>query len=370
MKRRAIAVMMVGAAAIAGGCSKGDADGAGGFQMPPTPVEVASVEQGTVTDRFQAVGTMEAAEEITVVAEVQGRIANLPFEEGSNIRRGQVIAQLDDSEWKAEVSRAQAVRDQNQSTYERWKSVVEQKAGAPQDLDDALARLKVAEAELALAKARLRKARITAPFNGVIGARRVSPGEFLNVGDVITDLAKMDEVRVTFSAPERFVPELKRGSVVVISVTAYPGEEWEGKIDVIEPMIDPQTRNATILARVPNRDERLRPGMSANVAATLSERTKALTIPSEAVIAEGEQFFVYMIKPDSTVTRVPLTLGLRLPGSVEVLGQLEPGATIVRAGHQKLFEGAKVMPVPGAPGPGAPPAGEAAPGESKEGVQG
>jgi membrane fusion protein (multidrug efflux system) len=199
----------------------------------------------------------------------------------------------------------------------------------------------------------------------------VSLGEFVNPGDVITNLAKMDEVRVTFSAPERYVPDLKRGAVVLVSVTAYPGEEWEGKIDVIEPIIDPQTRNVRILARVPNRDERLRPGMSANVAATLSERTNALTIPSEAVIAEGEQFFVYKIKPDSTVTRVPLTLGLRMPGSVEVLGQLEPGAAVVRTGHQKLFEGAKVMPLPGGPpGQGAPPSGEGAPGESKEGVQG
>lgn len=368
MKRRAIVMMFMGVAGLACGCSKGGAGGAGGFQMPPTPVEVASVQQGTVTDRFEAVGTMEASDEISVVAEVQGRIAKLPFEEGSSIRRGQVIAQFDDAEWRAEVARAEALRDQNQSAYDRWKSVVEQKAGAQQDLDDANARLKVSEAELALAQSRLRKARITAPFSGVVGARQVSLGEFLDPGDVITDLARLDEMRVTFSAPERYIPHLKRGSPVHVSVTAYPGEEWEGRIDVIEPIIDAQTRNVKILARVPNPGQRLRPGMSANVAATLSERTKALTIPSEAVIAEGDQFFVYLIKPDSTVTRVPLTVGTRLPDAVEVLGQLEPGATIVRAGHQKLFEGAKVMPMPGAPG-AKPPAGEGT-AEGKEGVQG
>jgi membrane fusion protein (multidrug efflux system) len=338
--------------------------------MPPTPVEIASVQQGTVTDRFEAVGTLEADEEISVVAEVQGRIAKLPFQEGAAIRQGQVIAQIDDAEWRAEVERAKALLEQNERAYERWETVVEQKAGAQQDLDDALARLEVSKAELSLAESRLRKARIIAPFSGVVGARRVSPGEFLNPGDVITHLAKLDEMRVTFSAPERFVPQLKLGSPVQVSVTAYPGEEWEGRIDVIEPVIDPQTRNVKILARVPNTGNRLRPGMSANVTATLSERNQALTIPSEAVIAEGEQFFVYLIKPDSTVTRVPLTVGSRLPDAVEVLGQLEPGAMIVRAGHQKLFEGAKVMPVPPPGQPGAPPAGEGAPGESKEGTQG
>jgi len=367
MKRRTIALMLVGVAGLACGCSKGGANGAGGFQMPPTPVEVASVQQGTVTDRFEAVGTLEADEEISVVAEVQGRVDKLPFEEGAAIRRGALIAQIDDAEWRAEVARAKALRDQNQTAYDRWKSVVEQKAGAQQDLDDAEARLKVSEAELALAQSRLRKAHIIAPFSGVVGARQVSPGEYLNPGDVITDLASLDQMRVTFSAPERFVAHLKKGSAVGVSVTAYPDQEFEGHIDVIEPMIDPQTRNVKVLARVPNQGHLLRPGMSANISATLSERTKALTIPSEAVIAEGDQFFVYLIKPDSTVTRVPLTVGTRQPGSVEVLGQLEPGALIVRAGHQKLFEGAKVMPMPAQ---GAPPAGEGAPAEGKEGVRG
>jgi membrane fusion protein (multidrug efflux system) len=336
--------------------------------MPPTPVEVAAVQQGTVTDRFEAVGTMEAGEEIEVASEIQGRVVSLPFEEGSPIRRGQVIASLDGSEWKAEVDRAQAIRDQHQLAYDRWKTVVEQKAGAPQDLDDALARLKVAEAELALAQARLRKSRIVAPFNGLVGARRVSPGALVSPGDVITDLAKMDEIRVTFSAPERFVPLLKRGSSVKIRVTAYPEEEWEGRIDVVEPVLDPNTRSVRILARVQNPEAKLRPGMSANVVAILSERTQALTVPSEAVIAEGDQFFVYLIKPDSTVARVNLTLGSRQPGSVEVLGQLEPGATVVRAGHQKLFEGAKVMPVTSAPPAGAPQ--EGAPEKPEQGTQG
>jgi membrane fusion protein (multidrug efflux system) len=349
----AAGVIAAGALALAG-CSKGGANGAGGFQMPPTPVEIATVARGDVADRFEAVGSMEAGEEVVVTSEVQGTVESLPFEEGSYVRKGQILAQLDDDEWKAQVERAQALAEQQKSAYDRWKSVVDQNAGAAQDLDDAEARLKVAQAELALAQAHLDKARITAPFDGVVGARRVSPGEYLNPGDPIVPLAMMTEIRITFSAPERFVPKLKRGNKLTIGVTAYPNETWEGRIDVVDPVLDSQTRSARILARVKNPDSRLRPGMSASVSAVLSERPDALTVPSEAVVAEGEQFFVYMVKPDSTVTRVPLTLGTRTPESVEVLGQLEEGAMIVRAGHQKLYEGAKVMPIPAAPPGGAP----------------
>jgi membrane fusion protein (multidrug efflux system) len=354
----AVIVIAAGASALAS-CSKGDgAGGPGGFQMPPTPVEIAKVTRGSVADRFEAVGSMEAGEEVVVTAEVQGQIESLPFVEGSAVREGQLLAKLDDGEWKAEVDRAQALRDQQQAAYDRWESVVEQKAGAQQDLDDAHARLRVAEADLSLAQTRLDKAHITAPFSGVAGARRVSPGAFVNPGDPIVSLAKMDVIRVTFSAPERFVPALKRGAKVTIGVTAYPNETWTGNIDVVDPVLDSQTRSVKILARVRNPDAKLRPGMSANISAILSERPEALVIPSEAVFAEGDQFFVYVVKPDSTVSRVALTLGTRTPESVEVLGQLEEGAMIVRAGHQKLFEGAKVMPIPaGGAAPGGPPGG-------------
>jgi membrane fusion protein (multidrug efflux system) len=367
MKRVFTAVILIAAGSGFAGCSKGGAGGAGGFQMPPTPVEIATVERTGVVDLFEAVGSMEAGEEVVVTAEVQGQVESLPFEEGSSVRQGQILAQLDDAEWKAEVDRAAALFEQQKSAYDRWKTVVEQKAGAPQDLDDAEARLKVAEAELSLAQARFDKARITAPFDGVAGARRVSPGAFVNPGDPITSLAKMNVIRVTFSAPERFVPSLKRGSEVTVAVTAYPKEKWTGRIDVIDPVLDAQTRSVQVLARVRNPDAKLRPGMSANVSAVLSRRPDALTIPSEAVFAEGDQFFVYVVKPDSSVARTALTLGTRTAESVEVLGQLEEGAKVVRAGHQKLFEGAKVMPIPAGGPPGGP---GAAPGAVETGEGG
>ncbi len=314
--------------------------------MPPMPVEVAQAKRQKVTDKFDAIGTIEAAEAITVVSEIDAAVMSLPFQEGSFIKRGELIAQLDDSQLAAELERADALHIQSHTNYDRVKSIVDQKAGSPQDLDDAAAALKVADANLALAKARLAKTKIIAPFDGMIGARKVSVGTFLRSGQPITELADIDEIRVNFSAPERFLSQLKQGAEVTVSTTAFPGYESNGKIIAVEPMVDPETRSARIVARVSNAGRKFRPGMSANISAVLSERSDAITIPSEAVFANGNQSFVFVVKPDSTATRVAITLGTRLPDVVEVVKGLQPGATVVRAGHQKLFEGARVMPVP------------------------
>jgi membrane fusion protein, multidrug efflux system len=338
------------------GCGKGDKSssgasgrggpgGRGGFVMPPTPVEVATVVAGPIEDRFETVGTFEAGEEITVVAEIDGTVIDLPFTEGAAIGKGEVIARLDDVQLRAEASRAEALRDQQRSSHERVKSVVEQGAGAPQDLDDAAAALKVAEANLEVARARLAKTRITAPFEGVTGARRVSPGAFLRAGEPVTSLARLRDLRVNFSAPERVLPLMVRGTEVRVSTSAWPTYEETGQVTVVEPVLDPVTRTAGVVARVPNPQERFRPGMSAGIVITLGAGREALTVPSEAVFSEGDRAFVYLVKPDSTVARTPVRLGVRLSDAVEVIEGIGAGAMVVRAGHQKLYEGAKVAPI-------------------------
>lgn len=319
--------------------------GEGQFSMPPMPVEVAEVKMQVVSEKFEAVGTIEAIEEITVVSEINAAVVDLPFIEGSQISKGELIAQLDDSQIAAEVLSAEALHAQSLATYNRVKKVVEQNAGTPQDLDDALASLKVAEANLKLAQARLDKTRIVAPFNGMIGSRRVSVGSFLRTGDAITELANLNEIRINFSAPERFLAELKRGSEVIVFSPVYPGHEVKGRIIAIEPIIDSDTRTARIVAKVQNPGQKFRPGMSANVSVILSQRPEALTIPTEAVFANGNQSFVYIVNADSTVAPAPVTLGLQLSDIVEISSGLQQGMKIITAGHQKLFPGAKVLPV-------------------------
>ncbi len=355
---RATAAGLLCAAALSA-CAKGKG---GAFSMPPMPVETVTVERRRVTERFQAVGTIEAGVAITVASEIDGVIASLPFREGEAIARGGLIARLEDAETRAVVARAEAIVEQRKVSHGRIESIVAQGAGAPQDLDDAAAALRVAEAELALARERLENTRIVAPFAGIAGARRVSPGAFVHAGDAITDLAQVRELRVTFSVPERHLAALRRGAPVRVSTIAFPGHELAGTIDVLEPVLDPATRSARIVARVPNPEERFRPGMSATVATVLAERPDAIVVPSEAIFVEGDRAFVYVVRDDSTVARSALTLGARFAEAVEVVAGLDAGARVVSAGHQKLFDGSKVAPVAAAePAGGAPtPAGAAA----------
>ena len=352
--RVAVALIVLAAA----GCARGGPGG--GFSMPPMPVETAVASKERVFDRFEAVGSIEAGDAITVASEIAANVVDLPYREGRPVEKGAVLAQLDDSQLKAEVDRTSALRDQARSTYERVKSVVEQGAGSAQDLDDAAAALKVAEANHALAETRLSKARITAPFDGVVGSKRVSPGAYLKVGDAITDLARISELKVIFSAPERYLAKLTPGAAASVSTTAYPGYSLSGRIDVIDPVLDPETRSARVTARLRNPGGKFRPGMSANVSVVLSERMNALTIPNEAVFAEGNQTLVYVVKADSTVARRAVKLGTRLTDVVEVVQGLEPGERVVAAGHQKLFDTAHVIPIQSQGAGGGPPGGGAA----------
>lgn len=326
-------------------CSQQQAQGGGGFQMPPMPVEAATVAQSAVIDPFEAVGTIEAEDAITVVAEIDAVVTSLPFREGETIAQGGLIAQLDDVQMRAEEARAQAILEQRKVTHARIKTITDEGLGAAQTLDDAAAALKVAEADLAVMRARLQKTRIVAPFAGLLGARQVSPGAFVRAGSPITELAQVQRLRVTFSAPERYFAQLQRGAEVRVSTTAYPDHELLGKVRVIDPIVDLGTRRVKVIATLDNPGGKFRPGMSANVTVILGERPNALVIPSEAVFVEGSQALVFVIQADSTVARTPVELGTRLREDVEVVNGLTAGTMVVRAGHQKLFPGAKVMPI-------------------------
>ena len=351
-KKYGIAIWALGLILLTG-CGDEAEQAAGGFQRPPTPVEAAAVVVGPVTDRFTTVGTLEADKSIIVTGEIDGIVESVPFREGRRLDAGELIALLDDDQLKAEAQRAAALRDQTKATWERVKSIVDQGAGSPQDFDDATAALKVAEANLALAETRLKKTRITAPFTGLAGQRMISQGTFMRAGTPITRLAQIDKLRVTFAIPERILGTMRLGAQVAVSTPAFPEVRLTGVVDVIEPQLDSATRTVGIVALVDNPGEVLRPGMSATIAVVLTERAAALTVPSAAVFVEGGQAFVYVIKPDSVVTRTAVTLGTRLTDVVEVVEGLNKGQQVVRAGHQKLYEGAKVMPVGPSPTEGS-----------------
>jgi len=363
----AIAVLLLVAVVPLVGCG---GPGGGGFQMPPTPVEVAEVMSVGVTDRFRGVGTIEAEETVRIVNEIVGVVRELPFAEGRPVAEGDLIARLDDSELSAESARADALRDQAHTNHQRLRQLFEQQAASQQEMDDAGSALKVAEANAVVARTRFEKARIRSPLTGVAGRRLVSPGAYLAVGTAITEVASVGMVKISFSAPERYLSQLRRRAAVSVTSTAYPGEVFTGDISVVDPILDAASHTVQMVARIRNRGGKLRPGMSADVTATLEERPRALTVPDEAIFSEGDQSFVYLVKPDSTVTRRVVVLGTRDAKRAEITQGLASGDRVVSAGYQKLFEGARVMPVPPAdaqPAAGGPQGagGQAAPAAGK-----
>jgi len=315
------------------------------FSMPPMPAEVVSVKMRKMTDTFEAVGTIEAIEEITVVSEIDAVIKSLPFKEGSFIKKGDLIAQLDDAQLTAEYTRTEALYVQSEANYNRIKILADKDLSSTQELDDASAALKVAKANLEFTKARLSKTKILVPFDGIIGTRKVNVGDFIRAGQEITQLANLNHLRVLFSVPERYLGELKTNSPIVIYSSVYPGYEVEGKIIAIEPILNSETRNVNVVGYLKNPGHKFRSGMSANIIVALSERPNALIIPNQAIFASGDQSFVYVVQEDSSVSQVPVTLGLQLSDVVEVVDGLQNGMQVVQAGHQKLFPGAKIIPV-------------------------
>jgi membrane fusion protein (multidrug efflux system) len=319
------------------------------------PVETAQVGETGMTDRFNVVGSLDADAEIVVVAEISATIEELPFDEGQELAKGALIARLDDEQARAEVQRAEALVQQRRISFERIQAIVRENAGAPQDLDDAEANLAVAEADLALAKSRLEKTRIVAPFRGVVGAREVSVGTYLRAGEAITELAQLDRLRVNFSAPELYIGRLHDGAPVEVRTSAYPDLVLEGTVDVINPVLDRGSRSARIVAHVDNPERKLRPGMSAEISVVLASRPNALTVPGESVFFQGQQAFVYTVGADSSVTLAPVSLGTRGAEMVEITSGVQAGQIVVRSGHQKLFPGARVMPIGAGDGAGAAP---------------
>ena len=240
-------------------CSQQQAQG--GFQMPPMPVVTASVVQSAVIDPFEAIGTIEAEDAFTVVSVIDAIVISRPFREGEGIAKGGVIAQLDDTQLRAEEARALALLEQSKVTFDRIKTITDEGLGAAQTLDDAAAALKVAEADLAVIRARLKKTRVVAPFAGIAGARHVSPGAFVRAGSAITELAQIQQLRVTFSAPERYFSQLQRGAEVKVSTTAYSGYELTGKVEIIDPIVDLATRRVKVIARLDNGGGKFGPGL-------------------------------------------------------------------------------------------------------------
>lgn len=328
----------------------------GGMQLP---VEAVNVKAEPLRAGLSTVGTLRADESVVVRPEINGRLVKIHFQEGQRVNAGDPLFTLDPAVAQAALSEALANLENARRADARATDLGSKQLLSKSDVDTARAQLGVTQARVESARAQLDKTTIVAPFGGVIGLREVSVGEVVSPGQALVNLVRLDPMEVDFSLPESDLGLVATGQPVTVTVDAFPGETFEGKVSAIEPVIDINSRSAKLRASVVNPDYKLRPGLFARITLGVGDAgATAILIPEQALLQEGETRFVYVVR-DGKATRANITTGQRLPGRVAVIEGLKEGDQVITAGQGKpmMYEGAAVMVVPedGA----APPAADA-----------
>ena len=347
---------------------KADAKGAPGKGGPggPTPVEVVSLAPTVVREDLQAVGSLRSNESVILRPEVSGRIAAIGFKDGQVVRKGQLLVALDATLNEAEVAQMKAEYDLALSNLKRSEDLASRQFISSSAQETAASNAQVAEAKLKLAQARLSKMRIVAPFDGSVGIRNVSLGDYVKDG---TDLVNVEDLRilkVDFRLPERNYSLVRVGQTIEVVADALPNERWQGRIEAINPKVDADGRSLEVRALLENTSGKLRPGMFVRVRVIVGERADALMVPEESIVPQGGQFYVYKVV-DSVARRMPVTIGVRRDAKVEILQGLAAGDQVVTAGMRLSRDGQPVRVLPGASAGGmdaakaAPPKAEPAP---------
>ena len=340
-----------------GAAAKPAAGGApGGF---PTPVEVARVTAARLAMEAAAVGSLRSNESVTLRPETAGRIATIGFKDGAAVGKGTLLMALDAATQAAELEQARANRELARSTQARNQELFEKKFISRQALDASAATLRVQEAAVALAEAKLGKTQVRAPFAGVIGIRNVSVGDYVKEGQDLINLEDIATLKVDFRLPEATLPQLRRGQSLDLTVDALPGEKFTAELDAIDPLVDAGGRSVSLRARLDNRDGKLRPGMFARVRLALAEKENALMLPEQALVPDPAGAFVYRVV-DGKAEKVKVKTGTRREAQVEIVEGLAAGDVVVSAGQLKLRPGAPVRDVAAPPAAPAGPAGVSA----------
>lgn len=376
-----LGVALIPALAACGeGGNRQGAAGAGGAQATPagTPVETAVARRDTLSSTIRAVGTLEADARVEVRPELDGHVTAIAFEEGQEVREGQVLVRLDQNKLRAQAGAARAAVKRARTTaanlerrLARNDSLLAAGAISEQAYDDleaeyesAEAALDEAEANLELAEQRLEDATIRAPFDGRVGAREFHTGDYVQLGQTMFTLVDDDPLEVEFSVPERYLSRLDVGSPVRVTVRSDPGRPVSGEVSFVSPYVDPSTRTVDLKARVPNPGSELRAGQFASVVMELESR-EGVVVPEAAVVPRQDRRLVFVVR-NGTARQRSVQLGERTRGSVEILSGVSAGDTVVVAGHQRLADGAAVSVT----GTGPPEGDGADPGAASDGGEG
>lgn len=312
-------------------------------KQKPIAVFVADVERVLFVDKVEALGTLQATENVNLTSAVTERITKINFDDNQRVKKGYVLVEMDVSEEDAELAEESSRFDEAQSQVERVRALVRRSSASKSTLDERERELNTAKARLDAIQSRINRRRIIAPFDGVVGIRNISVGALAQPGMLITTIDDDSKMKVDFFVPEVFLSALKEGLSIEAKASAYPNQVFKGTVSSIDSRVDPITRSVMVRAILNNDERLLKGGMLMRVQLNKNPR-QALVVPEEALVTVGNESAVMVIvkNGDLYAKKQVVELGARRKGSVEVLSGLQEGQGVITHGGLKIRDGSLV----------------------------
>jgi membrane fusion protein (multidrug efflux system) len=324
---------------------RGGGPGGQGGGPPPSSVFAEPVREQVFANRVEAIGTLEPNERVDLTLTASDRVTALYFNDGDRVKKGKTLLSLAQREQVALVEAAEADLAQARQDLARIEPLAQQGAVSSSELDMARRNVSTASAQLRAVQSRQNDRVLVAPFDGVLGFRRVSVGSLVRPGDVVATLIDDSVMRLEFAVPSTFIRVLRPGLEIEASTSDLPGQVFTGTVDSIDNAIDPVTRSVRVRANVPNPSGVLLSGMYMTVALQTEPR-RALSVPEVALQPRGPETFIWIADASGAQTvarRVKIEPGIRLDGRVEVVSGLSAGQMVITEGALRVREGAPVV---------------------------
>ncbi|MFL9499525.1 efflux RND transporter periplasmic adaptor subunit [Rhodopseudomonas palustris] len=317
---------------------------------PPITVTVAEAKTEVLPNLLTAVGDLAAVHQVNVTSDVSGRITDILFQAGSEVKQGTPLVKLFDETELADLANYRAQAKVAELSLDRAKQLAARQFGPQATVDSAQAAFDQANAGIAKTEALISQKTVRAPFDGILGVRHVEVGQYLSAGTQIVTLTDLSQVYANITVTEKDSGTLAVGQLVRLKVDAYPGRVFEGKITTIEPQIASDTRNIRVQATLNNPGHVLRPGMFATTTVVLPDKPAVVTVPETAVDYTLYGDSVFLIKEEKgedgqaklSAVRTFVRTGDRIDGRTVILTGVKPGDRVVAVGQLKLQSGAAV----------------------------
>lgn len=318
------------------------------FQPPPEAVTTIVARQEEWPATLGAIGTMAAVQGVTVSADLPGIVDKLSFDSGRAVRHGDILAELDTRQERAQLAAIEAQRDLARLNYERMKGLLSDRVVSQAEFDRAVAEQRQTDAQVGEIRAAIDRKTIRAPFSGLLGIRQVNLGQYLAAGDPLVPLQSLHPIYVNFGVPQQDISRIRLGHGV--RVTSADGA-FDGRVTAIEPIVEQTTRNVQVQATLNNPKGQLRPGMFVQAELSLGAARAVVSLPASAISYApfGDSVFIVsdLRAEDGRryrgVRQQFVKLGSSRGDQIAIVSGVKAGEEVVTSGVFKLRNGAAVV---------------------------